>query len=361
MSKPGRNALCWCGSGKKYKKCHLNRSSEVAYSISRLIGELKSKISHKECLHPDAGKGSCSKKIIDAHTIQKKGPLKFIIDDSGHVFCFRTDKSGKDELAKLGWQKASTFKGFCGKHDKEMFSVIEDFPYIGSKKQCFIAGYRAYALEYFKKISAVKGLLYMNENIDRGMPYKAQLKCQRQLQAMKQGLFKGIDCFETTLRIYTGSHKLQNFDDFDSASIYFTGNLGVVVSGCFSPDFTIDGKRLQTLAPGVDFVENISVNTLITKSGYSLVFSWPKGFRKCSEFIDSLLSIDLKKLPSMLIELIFSYIENSYFSLEWFDGLSKNKKDMIESMARNAKQYGEPVVFSNYEYTNWVIDRVIRN
>jgi uncharacterized protein YecA (UPF0149 family) len=22
--KLGRNAPCWCGSGKKYKKCHLN-------------------------------------------------------------------------------------------------------------------------------------------------------------------------------------------------------------------------------------------------------------------------------------------------------------------------------------------------
>jgi hypothetical protein len=21
--KPGRNDICWCGSGKKYKKCHL--------------------------------------------------------------------------------------------------------------------------------------------------------------------------------------------------------------------------------------------------------------------------------------------------------------------------------------------------
>ena len=22
MEKPGRNDPCWCGSGKKYKKCH---------------------------------------------------------------------------------------------------------------------------------------------------------------------------------------------------------------------------------------------------------------------------------------------------------------------------------------------------
>lgn len=26
--KPGRNDLCWCGSGKKYKKCHLPEEQE---------------------------------------------------------------------------------------------------------------------------------------------------------------------------------------------------------------------------------------------------------------------------------------------------------------------------------------------
>lgn len=25
---PGRNALCWCGSGKKYKRCHLETDEE---------------------------------------------------------------------------------------------------------------------------------------------------------------------------------------------------------------------------------------------------------------------------------------------------------------------------------------------
>ena len=23
VQKPGRNDICWCGSGKKYKKCHM--------------------------------------------------------------------------------------------------------------------------------------------------------------------------------------------------------------------------------------------------------------------------------------------------------------------------------------------------
>jgi len=25
---PGRNDVCWCGSGKKYKKCHLHQDDE---------------------------------------------------------------------------------------------------------------------------------------------------------------------------------------------------------------------------------------------------------------------------------------------------------------------------------------------
>jgi methionyl aminopeptidase len=29
-AKLGRNALCWCGSGKKYKKCHLTTDLSTA-------------------------------------------------------------------------------------------------------------------------------------------------------------------------------------------------------------------------------------------------------------------------------------------------------------------------------------------
>lgn len=29
MNKPGRNELCWCGSGKKYKKCHMEKDVEL--------------------------------------------------------------------------------------------------------------------------------------------------------------------------------------------------------------------------------------------------------------------------------------------------------------------------------------------
>ena len=35
MEKPGRNDPCWCGSGKKYKKCHLMIEEKIAYHADK--------------------------------------------------------------------------------------------------------------------------------------------------------------------------------------------------------------------------------------------------------------------------------------------------------------------------------------
>ncbi len=34
-SKPRRNAPCWCGSGRKYKKCHLRADEEAEVERNR--------------------------------------------------------------------------------------------------------------------------------------------------------------------------------------------------------------------------------------------------------------------------------------------------------------------------------------
>ncbi|WP_341501357.1 SEC-C domain-containing protein [Gallaecimonas sp. GXIMD4217] len=361
MSKIGRNDPCWCNSGKKYKKCHYLRSDETAHPVGRMLSELRAKTMHKECLHPDAGKGLCSKKIIDAHSIQKSGPLKHIVDSTNHVYTFGINGSGDNELSKIGWQKASTFKGFCGLHDKAMFSPIEDQEFIGSKFQCFLAGYRAYALEYFKKVSVHKGMPFMKENLDRGMSVQEQFELQQRLETMNQGFTKGMDDFKTTLDLYVNHHNKHNYDEFESASIYFSGDLDIVVGGAFTPDFTVDGVRLQSVAPGVKFIENISVNTLTTSTGYVIVFSWPKQFTKCKQFIQSLVKIERQDLPSALVEIIFSYIENTYFSKDWVEGLDKDRRETIEDMARNPIQIGMPIRFTKKKYTNWIVDRVVIN
>jgi uncharacterized protein YecA (UPF0149 family) len=35
----GRNEVCWCGSGKKYKKCHLFEDEKKALKCSSAFGK----------------------------------------------------------------------------------------------------------------------------------------------------------------------------------------------------------------------------------------------------------------------------------------------------------------------------------
>lgn len=81
----GRNDPCWFGSGKKYKKCHLNRDKLPAPNIFEVVKSQRKFLNKKYCLHPNANVNTCSGGIIKAHTIQRSGGLDKIAKN-GHVY-----------------------------------------------------------------------------------------------------------------------------------------------------------------------------------------------------------------------------------------------------------------------------------
>ena len=52
-------------------------------------------------------------------------------------------------ISEVGLQEATVFKGFCKKHDDQIFSLIDDYKYIkGDKDQEFLFAYRALAKKH---------------------------------------------------------------------------------------------------------------------------------------------------------------------------------------------------------------------
>ncbi|EPW5277193.1 SEC-C domain-containing protein [Yersinia enterocolitica] len=353
----GRNELCWCGSEIKYKKCHLNRGSAEELPQGQFYSELKNKGKHYACLHPDASDNSCSKRIINAHTVQKNGPLKRIINSENNVLCFSFDASQNYTVKSIGWNKASTFTGFCGHHDKEMFSIIEDSFFCDNEKQCFISGYRSFSMEYFKKLSVLKSIPYMKDNADKGKSFEKQKKYQHTLDIMNHGFSQGMNALKSTLDDYAKSFRINDFSSFNSLSIHFSGELNIAATFAFSPDFSLDGERQQYLLPGSAFIENLSVTVLLTDVGFAWVFSWPKSFTCCTKFIQSLIELPEDEVASTIIDMIFSYSENVYFSSNWWNGLDIAYKNMIIHMA-NKVQYSKPLARSGINYTNWIFEKI---
>jgi hypothetical protein len=75
MKKPknkiGINDPCWCGSGKKYKKCHYGRDSLEKQNPFSAEKQLIKNYNKKYCLHPGTSEKECSGSIVKAHTIQR--------------------------------------------------------------------------------------------------------------------------------------------------------------------------------------------------------------------------------------------------------------------------------------------------
>jgi hypothetical protein len=65
--KPGRNELCWCGSGRKFKKCHLNTNIDIPLNPQSTMNEARKIFGKKYCMSSESNK--CNGNIVKAHTV----------------------------------------------------------------------------------------------------------------------------------------------------------------------------------------------------------------------------------------------------------------------------------------------------
>ena len=191
------NKPCWCGSGIKYKFCHLKKEYEEKVKIHEIEKDLRQGFAKKRCMVPSEFKEECTKKIIKAHTISKSSNLKQI-SENGHVLGF--DKSilalnknnGKFPIKEIGINNASIFNGFCSKHDKELFSIIENSDMVFTNEQIFILSYRAMCQELYLKYNSSE-LHKKQLNYDKGLSPESQYMMQMSMKIFEDGTKTAIN------------------------------------------------------------------------------------------------------------------------------------------------------------------------
>lgn len=158
MTKIGRNDLCPCGSKKKYKKCCMEKDKAMnKEKVNKQLSSALNKYKISECLYPDHSE--CSERIVKAHSIQNNKILSKI-SKNGEVAMVAHNATETDfnmQVKKVGRSVATTFTGFCEKHDKIVFQPIEDSDYsVGNLEQNALFAFRAFSKEYHAKLSAFK-------------------------------------------------------------------------------------------------------------------------------------------------------------------------------------------------------------
>ncbi|ATG57961.1 MULTISPECIES: YecA family protein [Pseudoalteromonas] len=346
--KIGRNDPCWCGSGKKYKKCHRDRESEKPVEPWDAAKSMRDKFSKRICSAPKSLHGECAKKIVKAHTVARSSSLKAIAVD-GHVLGIKLGleslqkHNGKIRPEKIGINSASTFTGFCAKHDDQLFSCLEKEVFTKSEEQCFKLAFRSFAREYYTK-SALVDMYEVNADLDKGKPAYRQAEIQEQAFFTNIGAEAGLrDNIYQKERFDKGIER-NDYSDIRAVVIEYTNPFPVQVSGSVNPDFGFDNTKLQDLSDLEVVPDLLSFTSFYDGHKSYIVLSWLEHCHNtCITLVKSLMSKSKEDISTYLAQYIFSNFENYFLSPTWWDGLSSDDKESIVEISHdNVNMFVEP-------------------
>ena len=292
----------------------------------------------KECLHPEAPHG-CDGNIVKAHTVQRKGALS-LIADNGHVLTLGVDpnKAG-DRLfvaQKVGIRNASTFTGFCGIHDKQLFSPIEDYPLQMIRRHVFLLAYRCISREYFGKARLAElGPKSVDAGIIPGdvLPY------------LKEGATlatKDVYVFDVMKKAFIRN----NYSRTKFYAIEFDSVPEILCSGGTNVIYDFSGNMIQNMYKDPlreKPYEIITLSLLPYGNGHGVaVFAWYGKSTVNEKFIKSLHKIPKRDFPDMLVRFLFYNFENIFFSPTWWERLSKQAQDNLLDRFEHRTFHPEP-------------------
>lgn len=338
-----RNSLCWCGSGKKYKKCHLDRENQDRDTIWPAAEENRRAFSRKICFAKNTGLGECEGKIIKAHSVSR-GPNLSKIADDGHVMRYNADiaqlmkTKGNIYAEKVGIKDASIFYGYCQKHDREIFSNIENEEFIGRPDQCLTAYYRTLSRELYGKDSGA----HLRETArvgDKGLSPFDQFMFQQILDDIHTGNEAARRELKATHDILTGALSGNAFQTVESLLCEFENTLPFAFSGAWSPFTDIHGHELQYGYSDTN-LEQVCFTSHATSQGTVICISWKKKNSSPGEAIaNQIMAIPNDMKASIILQFVIKHVENIFFNPRWFTSLSSPCRLQLDKLAKDGVDY----------------------
>ena len=335
------NELCWCGSGKKWKKCHRDREHQKPVPIGKLTADHRAELSRGYyCLHLQASAATCSSNIIRAHSVQRKGGLIAIAED-GHVI---SPKRGFEDIIKNdgkivpkleGVKSASTFMGFCGFHDDQLFSPIEKSSNVLSKQTAFLLSFRAICYEKFMKDAELRAV-EIQRDADKGDPFETQSAKQQYLHFHREGIKRGIRDLEGWKGKYDAAFLNRNYDEFLFFGVIFSSALPIVACGTFHPQFDFNGNDLQIITRGESEFEHLSFNLTVVGGRSIAILGWtgsPQGPTEC--FVDSFRALPKATMANAAFHIACEHLENTYFRPSWWEAQTNSAREHLVGRFRS--------------------------
>lgn len=335
--KIGKNEACWCGSGKKYKKCHLGRDKDTPLSRGEAQDILGLFTRSSRCSVPDDMKHECQSRIVKAHTLSKGNSLKEIAHN-GHVLGFKhglgnlEKNNGHISLERIGINQASTFTGFCSYHDKKLFSCVEDELFQENKIQCTMLAYRPLMREFYVKEANVK-VMESAKIFDKGLPFSAQLAWAQIANENIQGSKLSVRDLTYIKEQVEYSINNKEYSALNHLILRLHKIPSIMACAIHAPITDIFGSDVQDIGSDEKIRPAYIITNLLALDGKGyMIFSWlPEDFHIINKFISAIKQCGIDILGDKLTNYVFTFMENVFVSEEWWE-LNKESQDYINQL-----------------------------
>lgn len=353
----------WSKDGKSsYGPITMERTD--AFDLESYQSEIQQKMRKGRCLHYDAGV-RCSR-IIDAHSIQKNGALS-LIADAGNVYAisrnFTDVKKSRGGVCftRQGIGMVSTFRGFCERHDTEVFAPIDTRPLQPTTQQVLLYAYRSLCREVFVKEGAFQSLEQQAQH------NAANTGIHTLLSDMRQGTEIGLKNLRLQKQLYDESLSTETYSDVKYVVFHSAQMPTIVFSGLIYPHFDFLGRQLQDLGNKSQTLDLITFSFAPMSAGWGIVFAWHvRSGKTCLEFMKSLATrIAHDRNPGdHLFRLVVSNCENLAIAPQWWESLSQPSRSAVEKAASEMADVFSPIrsdyIASGLEgISGWQFDEVV--
>jgi hypothetical protein len=276
----------------------------------------------KVCLAEELGE--CGGKIVQAHSLQKatfKSRAK-----KGHVYEFDAFSNQGSRIwpRLIGINDASTFAGFCEKHDSQLFSPIENEPFDGRAEQIFLYHYRAVAHAFYNR--AYKATIF-----ERAYPKLEKLVPAVEIKNIKERIWLNqLEIQDLRCRKAQCEDQIRKKDWSNIEAYVWIGDRApdIFATDYFALGKDFLGKPLQD-RKSLNPLKLISLTVSASDDKAIIVLC---GNKEC-ELLRALVT-SLRKLPSNLLTMafvncVFCQLENFILVPDWWESRSKVEQESL--------------------------------
>ena len=277
----------------------------------------------------------CEEPTIRAHSISNERLLRKLSKD-GHVMHFNRNTSDWGSLVETGRGAATTFRGFCSKHD-EIFHPIDNEDYVvGNVEQEYLFAFRAAAKEFTTRKAMVHATdTRLVNNQEQEFPLDNFGLAM--MDDFKQGFAMGLEDQKNTRGVFIDTFDKGKYNVLETAVLEIGEELPIAVSSTFNLELDYGGSLINDVSSARYGTRmKPCFLTIFPQNGktYGLISYFRKD-KKSYGFLKNLDSLDDSEKKVILSNLLTSYTENFVAEPTYWGSLSNETNEKYSEIYAN--------------------------